>query len=185
MPHSGRRFDLRNRTRQGHERLDAAVGVFVTLADYRRYLACLGAFRAAMDRALQDIAWPEGWSWRPTRIVDQLARDAKDLGLPPARDRKADVDLTDLSALLGALYVLEGSTLGAQVLRQRAAALGLDRDFGARHLDHMSNDIAQWRAFLLLLDGARDFDIERAAASANDVFALALRCFESELLVEH
>lgn len=183
MSGSERRFELRNRTRDGHERLDAAVGAFATLEAYRRYVAFLGAFRISMDERLRDAVWPRGWRWRPTFLSDALAQDAADLDLPPARAARTDIDLAEPSALLGALYVLEGATLGARVLRQRAAALGLSDTFGARHLALMSNDIAQWRSFLLLLDAARGFDVERAAASANAVFALALRCLESDRVV--
>lgn len=183
MVQNERRFALRERTRDGHVKLDAAVGAFATLADYRRYVAHLGAFRSAMDEVLQTVAWPEDWVWRPTQVTDSLLKDAADLGLPRPVPTRPAIDLTDRNALLGALYVLEGATLGARVLRGRATTLGLDETFGARHLAVMSNDIAQWQAFLLLLDKAPRFDIDRAAASANAVFALARRCFESELSI--
>lgn len=183
MAGSERRFSLRKRTQTAHERLDASVGSFNTLDEYRRYLTSVSTFRAAMEGALKHVVWPAGWSWRPITLAKSLNRDAIDLGLPAAGDAGHDMDLTDHSVLLGALYVLEGSTLGARVLCQRAAALGLDEAFGARHLAIMSKDIAQWQSFLVLLDEASDFDIERAATSANAVFALALQCFESELLV--
>lgn len=182
---SERRFDLRARTQSIHERLDAAVGGFDTVEQYRRYLAGLGRFRNAVDGALQHVTWPAGWSFRPTALAQVLEEDAIDLKIPPLKDIDPDMDLSDESALLGALYVLEGSTLGSRVLRQRAAALGLDETFGARHLAVMSKDIAQWQSFLLLLDEAQNFDVERAAASANAVFALALRCFESDVFVAH
>ncbi len=183
MAASERRFDLRERTRTVHERLDAAVGGFDTVEQYRRYLTGLARFRAAMDGAMQDVTWPVDWSFRPTELAASLEEDARDFQLAPPEDINPDMDLSDGSILLGALYVLEGSTLGAQVLRQRAAALGLDDTFGARHLAVMSKDIAQWQSFLLLLDEAPNFDIERAAASANTVFALALQCFESDVFV--
>ncbi|MCR6503061.1 biliverdin-producing heme oxygenase [Shinella sp. CPCC 101442] len=180
---SERRFELRKRTQMAHEQLDAAVGNFNTLEEYRRYLTGLSRFRAAMDESLESVVWPNGWSWRPTAVARSLDSDAIDLNLPAKRQTSYDIDLADDSVLLGALYVLEGSTLGARVLRQRAAALGLDQAFGARHLAVMSKDIAQWQSFLILLDESPDFDIDRAAASANSVFALALQCFESEFLV--
>lgn len=183
MAPSQRRFELRDRTREGHDRLDAAVGAFATLEEYRHYIARIGSFRVTMDAALLQATWPDEWRWRPTRVADSLMDDAIDLKLPPAGQLKVGLDLADESALLGTLYVIEGSTLGARVLRQRALALGLDETFGARHLALMSNDIAKWQSFLVLLDSAADFDVERAAASANAVFAFAIRCFESDSLV--
>lgn len=181
--HSERRFVLRSRTREGHEELDAAVGGFDTLEDYTRYIVCLGAFRATMDEAVQRVVWPEHWDWRPTLVTASLFEDAADLGLSRPLPARGEIDLGDMSRLLGALYVLEGSTLGARVLRKRAAALGLDEHFGARHLALMSNDIARWQSFLLTLEREPAFDVERAVASADAVFALARRCFESELQI--
>jgi heme oxygenase len=180
---SERRFDLRERTRSVHERLDTAVGSFKTVEQYRCYLIALRRFRAAMDGELKRIVWPTGWTFRPTALAAALDKDADDMSLAPSERITLRLDLSENSALLGALYVLEGSALGARILRQRAAALGLDENFGARHLAVMSKDIAQWQSFLLLLDEAVDFDAERAAASANAVFALAVRCFESDVVV--
>jgi heme oxygenase len=180
---SERRFDLRERTRSLHERLDTAVGGFETVEQYRCYLKGLRRFRAAMDGALKRVVWPSSWSFRPTALAAALDKDAIDVSLSPSDNIAPRIDLSDNSALLGSLYVLEGSTLGARILRQRAAALGLDENFGARHLAVMSKDIAQWQSFLLLLDEAVDFDVERAAASANAVFALAVQCFESDVVV--
>lgn len=183
MAYSERRFELRDRTRDGHERLDAAVGAFDSVQSYGRYVGFLGTFRATMDDQLAGVAWPAQWRWRPTMVSAALAQDAQDLGLEAARSMKVVIDLDKPSALLGALYVLEGSTLGARVLRQRAADLGMTGGFGARHLSLMSNDMAQWQSFLLLLDDAGDFELDQAAATANQVFALALRCFESGRVV--
>lgn len=180
MVGNGRRFDLRNRMQPVHERLDAAVGALDTIDNYQRYVTRLGNFRGTMDDVFNDVAWPSGWSWRPTVIAEALNMDATDLGLSICRQGSPCVDLTDTSALLGALYVLEGSTLGARILRQRAALLGFHDTFGARHLAVLTNDIGQWKSFLAILDAAPDFDVERAAGAANTVFGFAIQCFEGE-----
>ncbi|CAN7674653.1 biliverdin-producing heme oxygenase [Rhizobium sp. LjRoot30] len=179
MGHSERRFALRDRTRANHEKLDTAIGAFENLAAYRRYVTFLGRFRFAMDRVLNDVVWPRDWSWRPTAVSDSIAQDAKDLGLRVTPTETSDVLFDDQSGLLGAIYVLEGSTLGARVLRSRAAALGMTDGFGARHLAVMTRDMSCWQAFLRQLDGVEDFDIECAAQAANAVFDLALRCVET------
>jgi len=183
MSISERRFELRNRTREGHQRLDAAVGTFATRMEYRRYVAFLNSFRAAMDLMLRDVSWPRDWKWQPTSVSEALSKDTADLDLEPASPENASVKLGDESSLLGALYVLEGSTLGARVLKSRAAALGLDDAFGARHLALMANAASQWQSFLSLLDDAQDFDIDHAAQSANAVFELAMRCLDRETAV--
>jgi heme oxygenase len=85
----------------------------------------------------------------------------------------------DQNGLLGAVCVLEGSTLGARVLRSRSAAIGMTDGFGARHLGVMTRDMSCWQSFLRQLEGVEDFDIECAAQAANAVFDLAMRCVET------
>src|SRR5690349_18947788 len=142
MTFIGRRFELREKTRDAHERLDHAVGKFATLDEYRWYIAGLWSFRRLMDCRLRDVAWPSKWRWRPTPVSDVIAQDAADLGLVPTRPNEIACYPKNSNALLGELYVLEGSTLGARILRQRAALLGLHEAYGARHLWRMSHSSA-------------------------------------------
>jgi len=176
------RVELRNRTREAHRRVDAVVGEFSTIDDYRRYVLRLLPFRVAMDEALRNVSWPESWNWQPSAVAELLAQDACDLGLPLLRHTQPDFDLSDPSALLGVLYVMEGSSLGARILCQRALKLGLDETFGARHLVLMANDTTRWPSFLSILERTPDYDVGRSAVAANAVFALALSCFESTSL---
>ena len=85
----------------------------------------------------------------------------------------------ETGALLGTLYVLEGSTLGARLLVRRAAALGLDETNGAEHLKKQSSDLGNWNAFAALLDSAEDVDDEMMARAAMATFAHALNAFEN------
>lgn len=180
MGNSKRRFELRDRTRDKHEKLDAAVGAFENVAEYRRYVAFLSRFRFAMDRVMHNVVWPGDWSWRPIDVSGSIALDAADLGLQLTASKTSMLPFGSESALLGALYVLEGSTLGARVLKSRAAALGMTDRFGARHLALMTRDGSGWQSFLRQLDDVERFDIECAAQAANAVFDLALRCIETE-----
>lgn len=180
MRHSERRFGLRDRTRDKHEKLDAEIGAFTSLEAYRRYVAFLGRFRFAMDRAMQDVVWPRDWSWRPVAVSDSIAQDVIDLGIRLTPIQTSIVPFNNHNALLGALYVLEGSTLGARVLKARAAALGMTESFGARHLAVMTRDMSCWQSFLRQLDDIEHLDIECAAQAANAVFDLALHCVKIE-----
>lgn len=88
------------------------------------------------------------------RRIDLVGRDLADLGAePPSMQPALDADLP-LPGALGWLYVAEGSTLGAAILYKLAGKmLGLDRDFGARHLDGHPEGVAQhWRGFAAALD---------------------------------
>lgn len=79
---------------------------------------------------------------------------------------------------LGVLYVLEGATLGGQILRREMASrLSLNADNGAAFLDIYGADTGRrWRSFIAYL-GSRSLDPdERGAAvmAAQTTFA----CFE-------
>lgn len=83
-----------------------------------------------------------------------IASDLLDLGLP-LDDRPARVPALDgRAAGLGALYVIEGSTLGLQSIRRRLATAGhpgwvLESRFVRGYGDATA---ARWREFLLLLE---------------------------------
>ena len=90
---------------------------------------------------------------------------------------QADLAL-DGDRLFGALYVLEGSSLGARILFKRAQALGLSAAFGARHLALLSGSIDGWRSFLDRLEGADPFGLELAVTASHATFALARTAFD-------
>ncbi len=173
-----RRFLLRERTARLHALVDSVVGAFDTLADYRHYLAGIHRFRADMEAVIGDFRGENGW--QPCRVAAQAEQDLRDLGVPPlsaiAHEQMADTP----SGRFGALYVLEGSALGARILYQRAVMLGLSAEAGARHLAAQAQGVENWRGFLDLLDRADPFDLDAAADGAERVFRHAVRSFDRE-----
>lgn len=172
MAISHRRQFLRTRTSSAHEALDASVGALDSLPRYRRYLKGLHAFRVSAE-ALAPVAVGD---WRPGRIAGLMRADMADLGVEPA----PPVPMPQIdggSGALGLLYVLEGSALGARLLRRQAAALGLGPSNGARHLEAQAGSLDGWHRFLAILDTAPDFDDAAAAAAAESAFAAALTAF--------
>jgi heme oxygenase len=178
MDQTLRRWQLRERTAHAHGVVDAAVGAFDDLAGYGRYLLAMYRFRTPIERDLTRIAWPEAMGeWRPRPVSAAIAEDLRDLAqavpeLGEARDGIAG------EALMGTLYVLEGSILGSQVLLRRAMKLGLSETHGARHLVLQSGGIEEWRGFLALLEAAEPFDIEHATAASLATFAAAESAFQ-------
>lgn len=168
---SDRRWHLRHTTAPFHDALDAAMGQFDTLGNYHAYLSGLHAFRAAIEPTLRDL---DGWT--PTRLLPLLDADMADCALAPHPPLTPPDVAGD--AIWGVTYVLEGSALGAQLLRRRAADLGLDAGFGARHL---ALPLDNWRAFLARLDGAEPYDAEAAAKGAVAAFTTAHAAFFKEL----
>ena len=174
MPKTARHTLLREATAVAHASLECVIGDLADLAGYGHYVAGLYRFRQPLEERLREIDWPDSFDgWRPVLLTADLEQDLEDLALdipfhsapaPPAADR---------STLMGMLYVLEGSRLGAAIVRQRAHRLGLRDDCGARHLTHQINARASWPAFLSLLDRLPDIDDGHLANSANETFSLA------------
>lgn len=172
-----RRWQLREATAAAHAAVDETVGSFATLDGYKSYLSASLAFREPIERALDRTVWPATFGdWRPARISSAIHADMADLGLEcPAA---VTLDPPDsVPRLLGTLYVLEGSVLGARVLFERAKALGLTETHGARHLALLSRDIDRWRTFLALLETADPFELDHAAAASLETFAAAETAF--------
>ena len=80
--------------------------------------------------------------------------------------------LRDAFEALGSLYVMEGSTLGGQVImRNVTLRLGFDDRFGCSYFaGHGANTGAMWRSFLARLDEAPTAEAERIANGASATF---------------
>lgn len=178
MIQKGSRFTLRELTRDDHERLDALVGEFTDRDAYIRYLEGMTAFRENVERRLAEIDDPQAFGgWKPGLISAELEQDLRDLG-HDAPDAAPPFDLPlDRDGLLGVLYVLEGSALGARLLIRRAAELGFSAEHGARHLAAQTSRPESWTAFVTLLDGMTPCGVEKAAAAARMTFAAAIDAF--------
>jgi heme oxygenase (biliverdin-IX-beta and delta-forming) len=173
-----RRFQLRERTAAAHAVVDSAIGGFDTVHSYRRYLASLYRFRAPLEARLA-----ADWSavlgpWRPASIAAAIRTDMFDLGVSVPALPALDLSI-DTQSLLGTLYVLEGSSLGARVLFKRAEALGLTAEHGALHLAQQCERLDDWRAFLDILETTSSFDIEQATTASLAAYAVAARAFEA------
>lgn len=185
-PDTGRRQRLRAATREVHDQLDQRIMAFRPFADLARYTAFVHTqyrlhrdVEALFAHPVLNASLPQLAERSRLALVRQ---DLADLGaavdeaaLPaPAFAPGAPVDLP---AALGWLYTVEGSNLGAAFLLKAAAGLGLNGNFGARHLaPHPDGRAAHWRDFIAQLDElALTPDEEaRAEAGARAAFSAAL-----------
>lgn len=174
----GLRAALRDHTASTHQQLDELVGAFATDEQYKTFVLSSFRFRLAAERASS-----ESDLWEPLFLVDDLRADLADLGLtvPPAAS--VTLQLATPSEKLGALYVLEGSALGARLLQRRAEVLGFTATFGARHLAHQTGNNGRWKRFLAVLDH-QQLDRDAALAAAQRVFEAALTIY-AEAAHEH
>ena len=127
-----------------HEHVEALLALDGESLTRARYTSILSAFRALyaplearLDRAFERDAttWRHAdFSPAARRKLPLLDRDLAALDLATPTDAPPDAlpAIDDVAAALGALYVLEGATLGGRVIgRQLHAALGVDPFSGA------------------------------------------------------
>jgi heme oxygenase len=179
VTHQTLRALLRAATAAAHARLDAGMAHgLANDRDYRSYLRGMHAFVAGTVPAVR--AHAAGWEWRLPDWQDLLARDLQHVD-PGARPLAVEAAATPCSdAALGALYVIEGSALGARLLLRDARRLGHTQTRGGAFLHEHGADAGagRWAAFLRLLeDVGRNVDRRATCAGAEDTFQLAERCF--------
>lgn len=150
---------LRTGTGLLHVALEKRLPFFAEGLDtewYRRLLQAYYGFYQPMEAALYDGGLiPVGYDQVLRVKTPTLIADLQALGLDDQRRRTLprciNLPLLDTSAAcLGALYVLEGATLGGQVLRREMAQrLGLDADNGGAFLDVYGAETGRrWKDFL-------------------------------------
>ena len=178
------RTRLRAETQVWHDRVEELFDLprqLRTTEDYRRVLADLLGFHAPMEAAVGRIDWTDVPLDLARRCRTPLVeRDLRALGLS-----QAVIDAlprcsrlpqpTDRAAALGCLYVLEGSTLGGQVVRRHVqAALGPEVAGATAFFGSHGPAVGVlWRDFLVLLEKecATEAAIRSAAAAATRSFA--------------
>jgi heme oxygenase len=179
---------LKDLTAAAHARLDTHVdqaGFFASQRGYRQYLLATWHARAdleaQLDRSNAASVFP---LWPQRRLRDLLLRDLADIG-PPDHERAATPEDPPLhvAAMLGTLYVLEGSALGARLIERRVAHLGMTAEFGARHLARQTTRNAAWASFLEVLEqtvlpSEREDDCVSSALATFDRFERAYRAAE-------
>lgn len=181
---------LRAHTAESHIALEKRLPFFADTLDSCVFLQLMQAyhgFYAPLEYALRTSAvFPADFELQPRLKTATLADDLRAMGLS---DDSIDhlprcqnlPSLDSAAACLGVLYVLEGATLGGQVLRRQIhGRLGLDASNGAAFLDIYGADTGRrWRAFLDYLCTRPLSEAERAAAVAGA--HATFRCFEDWL----
>lgn len=189
---------LRDETRIDHDRVERVVPVMrddLDVGTYRRILARLYGYHAPLEVRLEAPAahFPESLDWETRRKCPHLSADLAALGMDAgelARLPRCEVlpALTNPARVLGCLYVLEGASLGGQVicrhLAELAPAIARNRRFFRGYGERTG---AMWQAFRrLLVEGAsRPADQEAVIAAARDTFqTFAFWMFEGPIFDE-
>jgi len=189
---SSMRARLRAATAQAHERMHAHPGFAaaaagaIQIADYRRLLARVYGFHRPFELAASEAVPSSGLEFdiRERARSPALVADLNSLGL--GSDAIARLPLwaprapfVCAGSVLGALYVLEGSTLGGvQIARALRGVVGDDSGAGRRFfLGRGDQQSAMWRDFLERLEGLSED--QGQATKAIDAAVVTFEDFET------
>jgi heme oxygenase len=182
---------LRTRTQAAHERLNRhPLLAGLTQADYplRRYWLVLAAyyhFYRAMEALIEgasarlkspfDYAPRRKHGWLRHDLVDRFHIDPEDAFWRPKRTF-LPIRIEGPAGLAGALYAIEGATLGGQIISRhiQAGRLGVTAEHGGRFFHgYGEQSTAHWNEFLTFAEQAcpDPAQREKAAHAALAVFA--------------
>jgi heme oxygenase len=172
---------LKTETRPAHERIENAMDLERRIASrdsYKDLLIRFYGFHSAWEKAASAKA-PDKAFFDNRRKAKLLAKDLAALGLEEDEIIRLPqcellMPLDSPAAVLGSMYVVEGSTLGgALIARDVERKLGYDAETGCAYFKSYGRDIAvMWKQFGSMLQDA-------SSPEADDVIvATAQKTFD-------
>lgn len=156
------RQTLRLATAAHHERVDRAFGSFdlSDRAQYKRFLLAQADAHIAVETRIEESGAEDVMpDWPQRRRSALLLQDLAALGMEWI-ERREELELSAPGALLGAIYVLEGSRLGGSLV-----ARSVPDAFPRRFLTQA--DSKRWQHLIQVLDTLLVTDEKRDAAIAT------------------
>jgi len=171
---------LKIETRAAHDRIEGAIDLDRRIASreaYRDLLIRFHGFHKAWESAAAGMAPDRGFFQNrcKTRL---LARDLEALGLAPEEIERLPqchplMPLPAPEAVLGSMYVVEGSTLGGAIIaREVERRFGYTAQTGCAYFRSYGRDIAaMWKSFgAILLEASSPKTDDVIVASAQKTF---------------
>jgi len=183
---------LRAETRPQHDAIETALnltGGTVTLGTYRQTLARFYGFYRPLEVGLQTVG---GWADRGLDLNERwktplLEADLRALGVDDPAALPVYTDLpphATVAAAFGCLYVLEGATLGGQVIiRALEKSLAITPQAGGRFFHGYGDRTGKmWQAFRAALTAypVTLCDQDEIVSAAQDTFLKLHRWIETE-----
>ena len=177
---------LKRETLDLHEEVETLMPVMnehLTRQDYLELLRRLQAVVVPLEAQLSTLPLPAELAWPERRKAHLLARDLAALGekeeipampVPFSVPELTSPKLISVAEAFGALYVLEGATLGGQLIsRQLGRRLGLSPGRGSAYFSGYGPETGpRWRSFGEVLEATVP------PGEADAVLAGARRTFE-------
>ncbi|EJN13933.1 heme oxygenase [Bradyrhizobium sp. YR681] len=169
---SGLRERLRDATSAAHRELDAQLSAFdlTVFSGYRRFLQASAGALLPLEAALVEAGVARMFPDWPERARGAaIAADLERLG----RDAHATVSVLPMtrSGVLGTMYVLEGSRLGAKFLLKTVADSADPRIGEATAYLRHGTGQRLWQSFLSKLASNHSCDEDEAIEAARSAFA--------------
>ena len=168
----GLRERLRDATSAAHRALDAQLSAFdlTVFSGYRRFLQASAGALLPLEAALIEAGVARMFPDWPERA--RSAAIAADLGrLDSAVQATVSVPPLTRSGVLGTMYVLEGSRLGAKFLLKAVADAADPRIGGATAYLRHGTGRRLWQTFLSKLETGDTYDEDEAICAASGAFA--------------
>lgn len=172
---------LKAETKLSHDRIEQSMDLerrIGSRSEYRALLSRFYGFHAAWEPAAEPLIDDPGLFER-RRKTGLLGKDLRVLGLSDqeiaALPRCPLIPMPTRAAALGAMYVVEGSTLGGAIIAHRVERrLGLTSEAGSAYFRSYGAELARmWKTFgaalIALTSPAAE---EEVIASANLTFGL-------------
>lgn len=156
--------ELKARTRAHHERIEAGLNITARLSSPERYRALLKRFLGFYDPVERRIASLPEWAslslnFERRRKAAWLRKDLRALGMSDDKLEQLPVcarlpAIGGMPQALGCMYVLEGATLGGQLIsRQLRGDLSLDASNGAAFFNSYGAETGRmWKEFGAFLE---------------------------------
>lgn len=182
--------DLKESTAEMHEQLESLVSVLDESGTLEGYKALIARF-FLLYRAIEEAMPAEelramGYDLSVRAKLPSLETDIAALGIANPEHlagiaEPVSIDIRSLDRAFGAAYVLEGATLGGQVIsRHLKAELGIGPENGGAFFNSYGNAVGpMWKEFGAAITAFAEAGADNAAIieGAKDTFELFIRCF--------
>ncbi|MEW6360857.1 MAG: biliverdin-producing heme oxygenase [Pyrinomonadaceae bacterium] len=184
---------LKEATKEQHEALEQIVNIMDESTDLNSYGNLLLKFYriyATLEPLIpNDLLLENGFNYKTREKLPHLLKDLKVLGLSSAAENliryERVPDMQNAARAFGVLYVIEGSTLGGQVIsRHLRDRLGLTPDNGAAFFSSYGHEVGQkWKEFCDALNRFGEIFPEMHSEiidAAKETFSAFAECFKEQ-----
>jgi heme oxygenase len=185
---------LKSGTEQHHREIEVVIDPmknFCSLNAYKVHVQKTWAFYRPLEEELAALDWTAvGINFVARRKTPLLEEDMCFLRIPHSqtKESKQPLDRTNLDFALGCLYVLEGATLGGQVISRHLAKLGIGPENGGRFFNGYGAKTGEmWKSFQTSATAycVTDDQIDEAVNGAQSTFRKFLDSMIREELFVH